>query len=107
MPDHITLFFSLIWIMIIGVGVSGILWHLSFRRLKSHHPQKYSELYGDWSIVNTQKSMGPVFTFFSRREHRSLGDSYLSAICDILILVYAAMVVSFLGIFIYLLLTLD
>ena len=87
-------------ILISMVLVWFVLLHLLFSRLEKRHPMKY-EAMGRPSLILRNHLAGTLamLAFLVRREHRALGDSYLSKLSDGMLVFFAAYLVLFLGLF--------
>ncbi len=84
------------------LGAMVIVWFIvitvMFRILKSRHPAKYKEM-GEPTLFrnNSIKTGWATTKFLYGREHRHLGDSNLSLLCDSMLVFFVVYLVLFFG----------
>jgi hypothetical protein len=78
----------------------AILWlvlvKLLFTRLEKHHPQKY-ETMGRPSLFLRNNLSGclAMLGFILSREHKTLGDNFLSKLSDVMLLIFVVYILLF------------
>ena len=91
--------FVTLFVLLVGmVLVWFVLVKLLFNRLEAAHPQRYEEMGRPSLFLRNSPAAGwALLKFLMAREHRSLGDGYLSRLSDAMLAFLAVYLVLFLG----------